>query len=217
MPGATFCWRTAPGWARPPWPWPFPGCWGWTTSVSSSPPTPSPRTSRAFPCGTGRPAGLTTGTGRPTASSSWPTRSTVPPPRPSRPCWRSWRSIPSRWMGSPGPCPPPLCASPPRTPLGSSGIQPLLESQLDRFMVRLTIGYPTLENQLKILSAQRYHNPLRDLRAVTDAGTFWRCRNTSPPSGRLTRCSPMPSLCARPLAPTPWWSWASLPGASPRW
>ena len=56
-----------------------------------------------------------------------------------------------------------------QNPLGSSGTQPLPESQLDRFMVRLSIGYPTLENQIKILTAQRYHNPLQDLRPVTTA------------------------------------------------
>ena len=56
-----------------------------------------------------------------------------------------------------------------QNPLGASGTQPLPESQLDRFMVRLTIGYPTLENQMNILNAQRYHNPLSDLKAVTDA------------------------------------------------
>lgn len=38
--------------------------------------------------------------------------------------WRSWRSTPSRWMGSPGPCPPPLCASPPRTPWAPPGSSP---------------------------------------------------------------------------------------------
>ena len=56
-----------------------------------------------------------------------------------------------------------------QNPLGSSGTQPLPESQLDRFMVRLSIGYPTLENQIKILTAQRYHNPLQDLKPVTTA------------------------------------------------
>ena len=42
-----------------------------------------------------------------------------------------------------------------QNPLGSAGTQPLPESQLDRFMVCLSIGYPTLENQMKILNAQR--------------------------------------------------------------
>lgn len=55
-----------------------------------------------------------------------------------------------------------------QNPLGFAGTQPLPESQLDRFMVCLSIGYPTLEKQIQILNAQRYHNPLQDLKTVTD-------------------------------------------------
>ncbi len=36
-------------------------------------------------------------------------------------------------------------------------------------MVCLSIGYPTLENQMKIINAQRYNNPLLDVQAVTNA------------------------------------------------
>ena len=56
-----------------------------------------------------------------------------------------------------------------QNPLGSAGTQPLPESQIDRFMVSLSIGYPSLENQMKIINAQRYNNPLDDLREVTNA------------------------------------------------
>lgn len=55
-----------------------------------------------------------------------------------------------------------------QNPLGFAGTQPLPESQLDRFMVCLSIGYPILEKQIQILNAQRYHNPLQDLKTVTD-------------------------------------------------
>ena len=44
-----------------------------------------------------------------------------------------------------------------QNPLGFAGTQPLPESQLDRFMVCLSIGYPILEKQVEILKAQRYH------------------------------------------------------------
>ena len=40
-----------------------------------------------------------------------------------------------------------------QNPLGSAGTQALPESQLDRFMVSLSIGYPSLEDQMKIISA----------------------------------------------------------------
>ena len=64
-----------------------------------------------------------------------------------------------------------------QNPLGSAGTQPLPESQLDRFMVCLSIGYPTLENQMRILTAQRYHNPLEDIRPVTTAQNVLEVQN----------------------------------------
>ncbi len=64
-----------------------------------------------------------------------------------------------------------------QNPLGFSGTQPLPESQLDRFMVCLSIGYPTLENQLKIIQAQRYTNPLLELQPVTNAQNVIEVQN----------------------------------------
>lgn len=64
-----------------------------------------------------------------------------------------------------------------QNPLGSAGTQPLPESQLDRFMVSLSIGYPTLENQMKIIRAQRYSNPILDLKAVTDPHNIIEVQN----------------------------------------
>ena len=62
-------------------------------------------------------------------------------------------------------------------PLGFSGTQPLPESQLDRFMVCLSIGYPTLESQLAILNAQRYNNPLASMKAITNAKNIIEIQN----------------------------------------
>ena len=62
-------------------------------------------------------------------------------------------------------------------PLGFAGTQALPESQLDRFMVCLSIGYPTLENQMKIINAQRYSNPLMDLKTVTSAQNILEIQN----------------------------------------
>ena len=64
-----------------------------------------------------------------------------------------------------------------QNPTGTAGTQQLPESQLDRFMVSLSIGYPTLENQMKIINAQRYQNPLEDLRPVTDAQNIIEIQN----------------------------------------
>ena len=56
-----------------------------------------------------------------------------------------------------------------QNPAGAAGTQPMPDSQLDRFMVRLPIGYPSREDQIHIVQAQRLQNPLDDLSPVTDA------------------------------------------------
>lgn len=53
-----------------------------------------------------------------------------------------------------------------QNPAGVAGTQALPESQMDRFMVRLSIGYPSTENQANILRARRYSNPLDDVQPV---------------------------------------------------
>lgn len=50
-----------------------------------------------------------------------------------------------------------------QNPLGAAGTHPLPESQLDRFMIKLSIGYPSCEDQMKILNAKRYNNPLNEI------------------------------------------------------
>lgn len=51
-------------------------------------------------------------------------------------------------------------------PVGSAGTQPLPDSQLDRFMVRLSVGYPSRQDQIDILKARRYANPLDDIKPM---------------------------------------------------
>ena len=64
-----------------------------------------------------------------------------------------------------------------QNPLGSAGTQPLPQSQIDRFMVCLSIGYPTLENQMKIINAQRYNNPIEDIHTVASAQNLLEVQN----------------------------------------
>lgn len=42
-----------------------------------------------------------------------------------------------------------------QNPFGSSGTQELPESQTDRFMIRITVGYPSRENEIEILKGGR--------------------------------------------------------------
>ena len=52
-------------------------------------------------------------------------------------------------------------------PLEHAGTFPLPEAQLDRFYIRMRLGYPSLEDEVDILDAQVVHHPLADLVPVT--------------------------------------------------
>ena len=67
--------------------------------------------------------------------------------------------------GTTRPVPRPFICIATENPVGSAGTQPLPDSQLDRFMVRLSIGYPSTEDQINILKAKRYDNPLDQIEA----------------------------------------------------
>nr|MBA2313471.1 MoxR family ATPase [Actinomycetota bacterium] len=65
---------------------------------------------------------------------------------------------------------PPFMVIATQNPLEHEGTYPLPESQLDRFMVRLSIGYPGRSSELQILDTHGGKSPLDDLSPVTDAG-----------------------------------------------
>ncbi len=64
-----------------------------------------------------------------------------------------------------------------QNPAGVAGTQALPESQMDRFMVRLSIGYPSTEDQARILKARRYSNPLDDIKPVTTLENLTEIQN----------------------------------------
>ncbi len=59
--------------------------------------------------------------------------------------------------------PDPYCVLATQNPAGSVGTQMLPESQLDRFMLRLHMGYPDLESEVEIMQSRAAYNPLDDL------------------------------------------------------
>jgi MoxR-like ATPase len=56
-----------------------------------------------------------------------------------------------------------------QNPIEHEGTYPLPESQLDRFLMRLSIGYPTRESELGILASQGGNDVLGKLRPVASA------------------------------------------------
>ena len=67
------------------------------------------------------------------------------------------------------PLPAPFMVVATQNPIEHHGTYPLPESQLDRFMLRLRIGYPAIDDEKQILRDREYSDPLDDLRPVMTA------------------------------------------------
>lgn len=63
-------------------------------------------------------------------------------------------------------------------PVEFHGVFPLPEAQMDRFMVRISVGYPSAETELEILRAHRTSRPIDTLKAVTTPEAILKVRST---------------------------------------
>lgn len=59
-----------------------------------------------------------------------------------------------------------------QNPIGSVGTQELPESQLDRFMIKISMGYPDLTSEIEILKLKSNYTPLDGIDAVADTDTL---------------------------------------------
>ncbi|MGB8454655.1 MAG: MoxR family ATPase [Anaerocolumna sp.] len=55
-----------------------------------------------------------------------------------------------------------------QNPIGSVGTQMLPESQLDRFMIKLTMGYPDIRSEVNMLKSKQNINPMSLVQTVVD-------------------------------------------------
>ncbi len=67
------------------------------------------------------------------------------------------------------PLPRPFLVVATQNPVEMEGTYPLPEAQRDRFMARLTVGYPAPAAEVEMLDRQETSDPLSDLSPVTDA------------------------------------------------
>ena len=81
-----------------------------------------------------------------------PTRSTAPRRRRSRRCSRSWRSRASPSTASPHDVGRPFIVIATQNPIEQAGTYKLPEAQLDRFLIKTSIGYPDLAVAERILA-----------------------------------------------------------------
>jgi len=61
-----------------------------------------------------------------------------------------------------------------QNPIEMEGTYPLPEAQRDRFMARISMGYPAPQAELELLETHGAHSPLEGLVPVTDAATINR-------------------------------------------
>ena len=66
------------------------------------------------------------------------------------------------------PLPRPFAVLATQNPVGSAGTQDLPNSQLDRFLMKLSMGYPDLQSQIHILRDRSGEDPLTRVQAVAD-------------------------------------------------
>jgi MoxR-like ATPase len=64
---------------------------------------------------------------------------------------------------------PPFLVLATQNPVDQEGTFPLPEAQLDRFLVRLSLGYPTIEEEGKMLERMQHGHPIDDLQPVAKA------------------------------------------------
>lgn len=65
-----------------------------------------------------------------------------------------------------------------QNPMGSAGTHKLPDSQLDRFMVKLSMGYPDISEQVDIVKQRQGIDPMETLKAVVSADDIIKMKNT---------------------------------------
>jgi len=68
------------------------------------------------------------------------------------------------------PLPAPFMVLGTQNPIEYEGTFPLPEAQLDRFLLRMALGYPAIEDEIKILGDQQYQHPINLLNSVVSLG-----------------------------------------------
>ncbi len=56
-----------------------------------------------------------------------------------------------------------------QNPIEYEGTFPLPEAQIDRFMMRVSLGYPSPEDEMRVLESQRERHPIQDIGQVVSA------------------------------------------------
>lgn len=73
---------------------------------------------------------------------------------------------------------PPFLVIATQNPIDHEGTFPLPEAQLDRFLMRFTLGYPTFDDELKMLEVLQHEHPVNRLQPVVTPEQLCACQRT---------------------------------------
>jgi len=65
-----------------------------------------------------------------------------------------------------------------QNPIEYEGTFPLPEAQLDRFLIKIDLGYPEINDEINIIDAQQYNHPLEKLDIVASTQDILICQET---------------------------------------
>ncbi len=75
------------------------------------------------------------------------------------------------------PMPQPFLVMATQNPIEYEGTFPLPEAQLDRFMLRIHLGYPANKDEMAMLDAQQFQHPIEELTQVVSAAELLDAQN----------------------------------------
>lgn len=76
------------------------------------------------------------------------------------------------------PLPQPFMVMGTQNPIEYEGTFPLPEAQLDRFLLRVKLGYPSLTDEIRVLEIQQIRHPIHDIEAVIDIAELLQVQET---------------------------------------
>ena len=72
--------------------------------------------------------------------------------------------------------PPPFLVIATQNPVDHEGTFPLPEAQLDRFLMKFSVGYPSMDDEMTILENLQLGHPIEKLKAVTTSQELVQCQ-----------------------------------------
>lgn len=79
--------------------------------------------------------------------------------------------------GTTHPLPEPFLVLATQNPIEYEGTFPLPEAQMDRFLLRISLGYPSRTYEVQMLTDQQLHHPIEDLEQVIDIADLLKAQD----------------------------------------